>query len=268
MPSAPTRSSSSSTRPGSRWRSELRERFGWRLVYDCMDEHTGFGTHGENTAADERRLIDRGRPRRRDLASAPREGAPDPLGRPRAAQRRRRRALRGAAGALLESALAPAAAGHRLLRRDRGVVRRRVGGRSLAPPSRVVVRAGRRRVGRLARSARGATQRAPLRRGAVRRAARVRRRFRRLHDPVRAHAADRGDQPGQALRVPRDGQAHRRAATAGNRAVRRGRRPLRTPGPTSRPRSKRRFARIRRRISPPAAARWPARTPGRCGTGR
>ena len=36
---------------------ELRERFGWRLVYDCMDEHTGFGTHGEDTAADERHLI-------------------------------------------------------------------------------------------------------------------------------------------------------------------------------------------------------------------
>jgi len=36
---------------------ELRERFGWRLVYDCMDEHMGFGTHGEGTAADERRLI-------------------------------------------------------------------------------------------------------------------------------------------------------------------------------------------------------------------
>jgi GT2 family glycosyltransferase/glycosyltransferase involved in cell wall biosynthesis len=36
---------------------ELRERFGWRLVYDCMDEHTGFGTHGVDTAADERRLI-------------------------------------------------------------------------------------------------------------------------------------------------------------------------------------------------------------------
>jgi GT2 family glycosyltransferase/glycosyltransferase involved in cell wall biosynthesis len=36
---------------------ELRERFGWRLVYDCMDEHTGFGTHGENTAEDERRLM-------------------------------------------------------------------------------------------------------------------------------------------------------------------------------------------------------------------
>ena len=30
---------------------------GWRLVYDCMDEHTGFGTHGDQTAADEDRLI-------------------------------------------------------------------------------------------------------------------------------------------------------------------------------------------------------------------
>ncbi len=29
----------------------------WRLVYDCMDEHTGFGTHGHETAADEERLI-------------------------------------------------------------------------------------------------------------------------------------------------------------------------------------------------------------------
>jgi len=36
---------------------ELRERYGWRLVYDCMDEHTGFGTHGEGTEGDERRLI-------------------------------------------------------------------------------------------------------------------------------------------------------------------------------------------------------------------
>jgi GT2 family glycosyltransferase/glycosyltransferase involved in cell wall biosynthesis len=36
---------------------ELRERHGWRLVYDCMDEHTGFGTHGAGTEEDERRLI-------------------------------------------------------------------------------------------------------------------------------------------------------------------------------------------------------------------
>jgi len=36
----------------------LRERHGWRLVYDCMDEHTGFGTHGAGTEADERRLLE------------------------------------------------------------------------------------------------------------------------------------------------------------------------------------------------------------------
>ncbi|HTR02431.1 MAG TPA: glycosyltransferase [Thermoanaerobaculia bacterium] len=35
----------------------LRERFGWRVVYDCMDEHTGFGTHGPETESDERRLV-------------------------------------------------------------------------------------------------------------------------------------------------------------------------------------------------------------------
>ncbi|HVQ54199.1 MAG TPA: orotate phosphoribosyltransferase [Thermoanaerobaculia bacterium] len=35
----------------------LREEFGWRVVYDCMDEHTGFGTHGAGTAEDERRLL-------------------------------------------------------------------------------------------------------------------------------------------------------------------------------------------------------------------
>ncbi len=35
---------------------ELRSRYGWRLVYDCMDEHTGFGTHGTDTAEGERRL--------------------------------------------------------------------------------------------------------------------------------------------------------------------------------------------------------------------
>lgn len=35
----------------------LRERYGWRLVYDCMDEHSGFGTHGPQTGADEARLI-------------------------------------------------------------------------------------------------------------------------------------------------------------------------------------------------------------------
>ena len=35
----------------------LREQFGWRIVYDCMDEHTGFGTHGAGTAEDERRLL-------------------------------------------------------------------------------------------------------------------------------------------------------------------------------------------------------------------
>ncbi len=35
----------------------LREQFGWRVVYDCMDEHTGFGTHGAGIAEDERRLL-------------------------------------------------------------------------------------------------------------------------------------------------------------------------------------------------------------------
>ncbi|HEX4440679.1 MAG TPA: glycosyltransferase, partial [Thermoanaerobaculia bacterium] len=35
----------------------LQERRGWRLVYDCLDEHSGFGTHGASTAEDERRLI-------------------------------------------------------------------------------------------------------------------------------------------------------------------------------------------------------------------
>ncbi len=35
----------------------LRDAFGWRVVYDCMDDHTGFGTHGPETAADEERLV-------------------------------------------------------------------------------------------------------------------------------------------------------------------------------------------------------------------
>lgn len=35
----------------------LRERHGWTVVYDCMDEHSGFGTHGPQTARDEARLI-------------------------------------------------------------------------------------------------------------------------------------------------------------------------------------------------------------------
>src|SRR5262249_4717970 len=34
-----------------------REKFGWPVVYDCLDEHTGFGTHGPSTAAEEARLI-------------------------------------------------------------------------------------------------------------------------------------------------------------------------------------------------------------------
>ncbi len=35
----------------------LREELGWRVVYDCMDDHSGFGTHGPDTAADEERLL-------------------------------------------------------------------------------------------------------------------------------------------------------------------------------------------------------------------
>ena len=35
----------------------LRDRYGWRLVYDCLDEHTGFGTHGPETARDEELLL-------------------------------------------------------------------------------------------------------------------------------------------------------------------------------------------------------------------
>jgi len=35
----------------------LRERLGWTVVYDCMDEHTGFGTHGPTTERDEARLV-------------------------------------------------------------------------------------------------------------------------------------------------------------------------------------------------------------------
>ncbi len=43
----------------------MRERHGWRIVYDCLDDHTGFGTHGPNTARDEGRLI-----RESDLVTA------------------------------------------------------------------------------------------------------------------------------------------------------------------------------------------------------
>ena len=35
----------------------LRERHGWTVVYDCMDDHTGFGTHGPTTESDEARLV-------------------------------------------------------------------------------------------------------------------------------------------------------------------------------------------------------------------
>ena len=87
------------------------------------------------------------------------------------------------------------------------------------------------------REPRGPAERPPVRRGALRGAARLRRRLRRLHDPVRADAADRGDQPGQALRVPRHRQAHRRPAAARARALRRRRRALRLGRANSSPRS-------------------------------
>lgn len=35
----------------------LSERYGWKIVYDCLDEHTGFGTHGEATSEEESRLV-------------------------------------------------------------------------------------------------------------------------------------------------------------------------------------------------------------------
>jgi GT2 family glycosyltransferase/glycosyltransferase involved in cell wall biosynthesis len=35
----------------------LRERFGWSLVYDCMDDHAGFSTVSAEVAAGERRLL-------------------------------------------------------------------------------------------------------------------------------------------------------------------------------------------------------------------
>ncbi len=35
----------------------LRERYGWQVVYDCMDEHAGFGTHGPTTLSTEQRLL-------------------------------------------------------------------------------------------------------------------------------------------------------------------------------------------------------------------
>ncbi len=35
----------------------MRERFGWPVLYDCLDEHTGFGTHGPTTADEEARLL-------------------------------------------------------------------------------------------------------------------------------------------------------------------------------------------------------------------
>ncbi len=36
---------------------ELAVRYGWKIVYDCLDEHTGFGTHGQSTGGDEARLV-------------------------------------------------------------------------------------------------------------------------------------------------------------------------------------------------------------------
>ena len=35
----------------------LRERFGWRLVYDCMDKHAGFSTNAPEMLAEEDRLV-------------------------------------------------------------------------------------------------------------------------------------------------------------------------------------------------------------------
>ena len=83
----------------------LADALGWRLVYDCMDEHTGFGTHGEQTAADEERLI-----RGADLVLATSRklrGALEasPSRRPACSERRRRAPLRAPAVAGLEPAV-------------------------------------------------------------------------------------------------------------------------------------------------------------------
>ncbi len=114
-------------------------------------------------------------------------------------------------------------------------------------------------------------QRAPPRRGALREPARAPRGVRRVHDPVPPDAADRGDQPGQALRVLRHRKADRGAAAARDRAVRgsRGRRALRHAGAV------RRGARARADAPAGRGGGWPrgdgrspARTRGRSATAR
>ena len=37
---------------------ELRTRFGWPIVYDCMDEHAGFSTNGQSMLSIEQRLLE------------------------------------------------------------------------------------------------------------------------------------------------------------------------------------------------------------------
>ncbi len=192
-----------------------------------MDEHTGFGTHGEQTAADEERLI-----RGADLVLATsrkleeRLEAPPPR-RPACPERRRRAPLRAPAVARLEPAVHAAASGDRLLRSDLGLVRRGGRPRSRETPPGLVLRARRRyaRCGPL--RARRPPERSTGGRGPVCRAAVLARGVRRLHDPFPAHAPDRGHQSRQDLRVFRDGQAGRRAKSPRARALRRRDRALR-----------------------------------------
>ncbi len=193
----------------------------------------------------------RERPRPRDLGTALREGPQDPRRRPAPPECGRRGPFREPAAALHGPAREARAPGRRLLRRHRFLVRRRSGRAGGPPPPGLVVRPRRRHAGRVARKPGGPAERAPFRRGAVREAARVRGRLRRLHDPVRAHAADRGDQPREALRVPRHGQARRRAAPARARAFRGRHRALRHGGGVHR----------RARVPRPGRGRGGARGP-------
>ena len=223
-----TRSSSCNTPPGSRSRAGCARSSGWRVVYDCMDEHTGFGTHGAGTAEDERRLLtgsDLVLVTSRPLLDQRRAGSGRTPWRSRTRRMRSgSRSCPPAARARSRSTRVRSSA--TTAPSQRGSTRKRSPWRARKHPDWSFALVGDTK-GAALESLEGRPERAPARRSALCGSDRLRRGLRRLHDSLPAHAADRSDQPRQALRVPRDGKAHRRPPPAGARAVRRGHRPLR-----------------------------------------
>ena len=245
----------------------LRERLGWRVVYDCMDEWTNFPGFGESVLSLEEKLV---RGADATIVSADRleekwkDTAPRLVLARNAMDAEHYRA-RYAPNELLGKVRHPVIGYYGALASWVDVpLLTKI---AEAHPDATIVLAGGQFDVDLTPDLLAA-ERAPARPAALRRDAAAALELRRLHHSVPRQRHHRGDQPRQVLRVPLRRQAGRRAGADGAAPVRRACRTSRA-GTTSSSRSSSGRSPSPRTIRAAApAARSPRRTTGRTATRR